>query len=343
MHLDGRTGGLRTAALEDVVTALLGARHAIAVASPTIAFAIAYRAAGVPAGSTVVTTSVVDPTAVRAAVTNGLRPRFIEVDARGHLATAALAEHVALHGTPGVIVASHWAGHPCDTAALAAQAPGAFVVEEVLDTLGAVGADGRPVGAPGAATVTIVGLHPVRGSGPAQAALLVTDDDGVAMHCRALRHACAEHRLSELYGTLGAIQLGRLPGLVDLRARLATTFMATLREHSLVTPILPTTAAASSWVTFPVHVPAWARGEFVDRLAAVDIAAQRLPMLLHRHPYFARCADILPAELPATERFAAETVLLPTSAVGEETVVRAAARGLASVGRERDGGEAVAG
>jgi dTDP-4-amino-4,6-dideoxygalactose transaminase len=46
-------------------------------------------------------------------------------------------------------------------------------------------------------------------------------------------------------------------------------------------------------------------------------------MLLHRHPYFRRCADALPAELPGTERFAAETLVLPTSPeLGDERVLR---------------------
>ena len=339
----GAQQGFRTAALEATMAMRLGARHAIAVGSPTVAFVVAYRASGVPAGASVVTTSLADPTVVRAAVASGLRPRFVDVDARGQLAPAALAEHAALRDAPALVVPSHWAGHPCDPAPLAAAAPGTLVVEDAIDALGACHADGRPVGAPPHAGLTVVGIHPVRASAPAQGAVLLTDDEMLAARCRALRDERPEYRLSELHAALATIQLGRLAGFVGLRTRIAARYDAAMTEHPLATPIGPVAGASSAWTTYPLHVPAWARAELLGRLARAGIGGRRVALLLHRHPYFARCADVLPAELPATERFAAETVVLPTSPVLEDAEVRRVVDALAPVASRGADDVAVAG
>ena len=66
-------------------------------------------------------------------------------------------------------------------------------------------------------------------------------------------------------------------------------------------------------------------------------------MLLHRHPYFGRYADVLPAELPGTERFAAETLVLPTSSWPNEDDVPRLAGLRAALGVDDQRGDAVAG
>jgi dTDP-4-amino-4,6-dideoxygalactose transaminase len=334
----------RTLALEEAVAARLAARHAIAVASPMVAFHLAYRAAGHALGATVLTTSLADPTVVRAAVASGYRLRFTDVDARGHLDDAALREHVAVHGAPAMIVASHHAGHPFDVAHLAARAPGALVMEDAIDALGAVAADGRPIGSPRHAALTVVGIHPVRASAPAQGAVLLTDDLTLAVRCRRVRDERAEHRLSELHAALALVELGRLGALVDLRARLATLYDVALAAQPLVTPVAPSPGTRSAWPSYLVRVPAWLRADVHDHLRTRGIAGRRLPMLLHRHPYFGRYADALPAELPATERLAAETLVLPTSTSLDDADVARATEVLAAIGTpDQQSGVALAG
>jgi perosamine synthetase len=302
----------RVATLEDAMADRFGARHAVAVVSPMAAFHLAYRAAGHPVGATILTTSLADPTVVRAAVASGHRLAFADVDPRGHLTPAAVRAHVALRGVPAMVVASHHAGHPCDTAELGAAAPGALVLEDAIDALGAVAADGTPVGCPRRATVAVVGIHPVRAGVPAQGAVLLTDDVTLAARCRRLRDEHAEQRLSELHAALGLVELGRLDAVVDLRARLAAHYDTALAAHPLATPVAPAPGTRSAWAAYLVRVPAWLRADLHESLRALGIGARRLAVLLHRHPFFGRYADVLPAELPVTERFAAEALVLPT-------------------------------
>src|SRR5258705_245353 len=64
-------GTSRLIALEDAMAAPLDARYAIAVTSPMAAFHLAYRALRQPVGTSILTTSLADPTVVRAAVAQG--------------------------------------------------------------------------------------------------------------------------------------------------------------------------------------------------------------------------------------------------------------------------------
>ena len=324
----------RVTALEDAMATRFDARHAIAVGSPMGAFHLAYRAAGQPVGATVLTTSLADPAVVRAAVASGYRLCFADVDERGHLSPEAVRAHVTLRGAPAMIVATHFAGHPCDVASLSAIAGGALVVEDAIDALGAAGADGRLVGSPRHAAMTIVGIHPVRASAPAQGAVLLTDDVTLAARCRHLRDERPEHRLSELHAALALIELGRLSAVVELRARTAAQYDAALGAHPLATPVSPAPGTRSAWASYVVRVPAWLRPDLHEHLRSLGIGGRRLAMLLHRHPYFGRYADVLPAELPATERFAAETLVLPTASWPNEGDVTRVTGLLATLGAD---------
>jgi dTDP-4-amino-4,6-dideoxygalactose transaminase len=312
------TAGSRTAAFEAAVAARIGARHAIAVASSTAAFQIGYRALGLPADATVLATSLADPTVVRSTVACRLRPRFVDVDASGRLTPSAVAAHVALHGEPAVIVPSHFAGHPCDLKSLTAAARTAFVVDDATDAFGAVDAGGRAVGASGVAAMTVLGLGPTRASRLAHGAVIATDDATLAARCRDLREGRAEYRVSELHAALGHLALGRLAATLALRARVAAAYDEALAALALAEPVSPAPGSQSAWAAYPLRVPAWLRAAVVEQLAAWGIGGRRVSLLLHRHPYFGRFADALPAELPATERLAAEVVLLPTADDGDE-------------------------
>ena len=333
----------RVTTLEDAMAERLGARHAVAVVSPMAAFHLGYRAAGLPLGATILATSFADPTVVRAGVANGHRLAFVDVDERGHLSTEALQAQIALRGVPSLIVASHHAGHACETAALGDLGGGALVIEDAVDALGAAAADGRPAGSPRHAAMTVVGIHPVRAGAPAQGAVLLTDDVALAARCRRLRDERVENRLSELHAALALVELGRLARAIELRARLAAEYDAALAAFPLVTPVAPAADTRSAWAAYLVRVPAWLRPELQEHLRAHGISARRLAVLLHRHPYYGRYADVLPAELPVTERIADETLVIPMGTWPSDADVARLAAAVGALARRDSAGVAVAG
>jgi dTDP-4-amino-4,6-dideoxygalactose transaminase len=96
--------------------------------------------------------------------------------------------------------------------------------------------------------------------------------------------------------------------------------------------VAPSPGTRSAWAAYLARVPAWLRGDLLERLRTLGIGGRRLAMLLHRHPYFGRYADVLPAELPMTERFAAETIVLPTGSVAVDGEVLRVSNALAALG-----------
>jgi dTDP-4-amino-4,6-dideoxygalactose transaminase len=324
-------GPARTSALEAAMADRLQATHAVAVSSPMVAFQLAYRAVGAQLGTTMLTSSLADPSVVRAAIASGCRPRFADVDARGHLAAASVHEHVALRGVPAVVVASHHAGHPCDTSAIADATRGALLIEDAVDALGAIAADGRPVGSPRHGGLTVVGIQPVRAAAPAQGAVILTDDVTLAARCRSLRDDRTEYRLSELHAALGLVQLGRIGAVVAERARVVARYAVAMTTHPFAEPVAPAEGTRSAWWSYLVRVPAPRRAALLESLRTLGFAVRDVGVLLHRHPFFGRYADVLPAELPGTERFAAETLVLPTTPARGETTPRTT-DALASIG-----------
>jgi perosamine synthetase len=321
----------RTSALEATMAERLEAAHAVAVSSPMVGFQLAYRAVGPRPDAAVLTSSLADPSVVRAAIATGCRPRFADVDAGGHLSADRVREHVALRGAPGVVVASHHAGHPCDTTAIAAAAAGALLIEDAVDALGAIAADGRPVGAPRHGGLAIVGIRPVRASAPAQGAVLLMDDPILASRCRSLRDERSEHRLSELHAALGLVQLGRIDAIVAERARVVARYAVAMAAHPFATPLMPPPGTRSAWWSYLVRAPVARRTELLESLRTLGFAVRDLGVLLHRHPFFGRYADVLPAELPETERLGAESLVLPTMPVRSDSMLRAT-DALASIG-----------
>ena len=209
------------------------------------------------------------------------------------------------------------------------------MIEDAIDALGAVAAEGRPVGAPAHAAMTVVGIHPVRASAPAQGAVILTDDVTLASRCRRLRDERVEHRLSELHAALALVELGRLATLIEMRARVAAATTPRRLPHPLGDPgRCRRSASHSSWRRTPGPCPAWLRAPTCTSISArtLGIGGRRLAMLLHRHPYFGRYADALPGELAVTERFAAETLVLPTSAPFGDGDVERVTDALATLG-----------
>ena len=333
----------RVSTLEDAMAERLGACHAVAVVSPMAGFHLAYRGLGLPLGATILSTSFADPTVVRAAVASGHRLAFVDVDERGHLSTDALQAHTALRGVPSLIVASHHAGHAYETAALGELAPGALVIEDAVDALGAAAADGRPIGSPRHAAMTVVGIHPVRAGAPAQGAVLLTDDVALAARCRRLRDERVEHRLSELHAALALVELARIGRALELRARLAAEYDGALAAFPLVTPITPAADTRSAWASYLVRVPAWLRADLQEHLRAHGISARRMAVVLHRHPYYGRYADVLPAELPVTERLAAEMLAIPMGTWPSDADVARLAAAIGALARRDSAGVALAG
>jgi perosamine synthetase len=329
------TGGPTLARFEAALAEMVGVRHAIAVSSGTAALHTAYRALGVGADDRVLTSPITFVATANAAVYCGAVPVFADVDARGCLDPDGVAAAVAVGPAPRVVVPVHYAGHPAATAAIAAAAPDAVVVEDACHALGASYQDDgglwRRIGACAHSAMAVFSFHPVKAITTGEGGAVVTNDAGLAARCRRLRdhglernpasadgpwaYALEElgfnYRLTDLQAALGCVQLGRLEGFVARRRALAAAYDAALAALPEVTAVRPAAGTRSAYHLYPVRVPATRRRDVFEALRARGIGVQVHYVPVHLQPFYRRLLGSEAGDLPRAEAFYAEILSLP--------------------------------
>ena len=250
--------GPRVEEFEKAFSSFTGADHAIAVANGTAALHLALLAAGCGPGDEVVVPSLNFVAAANTIEHTGADAVFCDIVGPQELNLDPADVEAAVTPRTKALVVLHYAGYPCDMAAIdevaerhnlvvvedAAHAPGASLNGRMCGTLGRVGCfsffanKNLPVGEGG---------------------LMVTDDDELAARLRLLRshgmttltwdrhcgHASTydvvlpgfNYRLDEVRAAIGLVQLGRLPEENAGRARIAARYRAGLeRQQGLTIP-----------------------------------------------------------------------------------------------------------
>jgi perosamine synthetase len=326
------TGGPTLARFEDALAERLGARHAIAVSSGTAALQVAYRAAGLGEGDSLLTSPITFVATANAAVHCGARVRFADIDGRGALAPPAVARALLEGERPRIVVPVHYAGHPAALEEIAAAAPEAVIVEDACHALGAEYRDAtgvwHPVGRCAHSAMAVFSFHPVKPITTGEGGAVLTNDGLLAARCRRLRdHGLVRDpdtadgpwsyelhelgwnfRLTDLQAALGLVQLGRLDALVARRREIAAGYDRALAAVPGVRPVEPRPGTRSAVHLYPVRVPAGLRRAVFERLRAQGIGVQVHYIPVHLQPFY-RGSD--PGVFPAAEAFYAEILSLP--------------------------------
>ncbi|ARA93327.1 hypothetical protein AWN76_009235 [Rhodothermaceae bacterium RA] len=248
------------AAFEQRMAGVCGTRHAVAVSSGTAALHLIVRALGLGPGDEVLTTPFSFVASANAALYEGARVRFADIDPDTFALDPGQAARALTPATRALLAVDVF-GVPADWPALAALAErhGLHLIDDACEALGAhIG--GRPVGAWGAAAA--FGFYPNKQITLGEGGCITTNDDALAARCRSLRNqgraddARMEHvdlgfnyRLDELSAALGCAQLERLETLLARRAAVAAWYaedLADLAEDLTLPPIRRTAAGAGS-------------------------------------------------------------------------------------------------
>lgn len=158
--------------------------------------------------------------------------------------------------------------------------------------------------------------------------MIVTDDDKFAATCRALRNQGREgmawlahqrlgynFRLSEIHAALGAVQVARLPEILEKRRQVAHWYMDRLMTSKYL--ILPTLDedVVMSWFVFVVRLndlfEAGARDEVMLQLRGAGIGANNYFPPIHLQPYMIEKFGFTPGMFPVTEYVSNRTLALP--------------------------------
>ena len=331
--------GPRVPAFEAAFAARLGAPHACAVSSGTTGLHLALRAVGVGAGEEVVTSPFSFVASANAVLYQDARPVFCDIDpVTLNLDPAAAA--AAITDRTSALLPVHIFGYPADVPAL--ERHGLPIVEDACEALGAVHADGTPVGGRGHPAVFGFYANKQITTGEGGMVVLGSDEHRVRIDAernqgRAPDMGWLDHdrlgfnyRLSDIACALGIAQLERLDDLLAARARVAAWYGEALGrlawERGLGLPCPDTGGDVRGWFVYVVQLPHGVARD-ATLVALLDLGVQSKPYLpaIHLMSFYRARFGHRPGEFPVCEDIAERSLALPFfPAMTQDQVARVA-------------------
>ncbi|MBX5468487.1 MAG: DegT/DnrJ/EryC1/StrS family aminotransferase [Thermoleophilaceae bacterium] len=304
----------------------LGAAHASAVSSGTAGLHLAVRAAGIEAGDEVITTPFSFVASANCVLYEGARPVFCDIDPRTLNLDPRAAEAAVGERTTGILPV-HIFGYPADMPAFEriARERGLWLVEDACEALGAVHADGTPVGARGNSAVFAFYANKQITTG--EGGVVTCGDAAVKERIDSERNQGRvpdmgwldhdrlgfNYRLSELACALGVAQLERLDELLAARARVAALYGEALAGiEGLRLPCPDEGGDRRSWFVYVVQLPRGvARDRAVEELRARGVDSKPYLPAIHLMSFYRERFGHRPGEFPVCEDVAARSLSLP--------------------------------
>jgi len=335
--------GPRLAEFERLFASRLGAPHACAVSSGTAGLHLALRAVGVGAGDEVITSPFSFVASANAAVYEGARPVFADIDPvtlnlDPDAAAAAVAERTR------ALLPVHIFGYPADMDSFEAlaRARGLAIVEDACEALGARHRDGPAVG--GRGNPAVFGFYANKQLTTGEGGMVTLADpalktriDSERNQGRAPDMGWLDHdrlgfnyRLSDIACALGIAQLGRLAEMLAARARVAGWYREALVELAgpssssspgpsiaseagrLALPCEDSGGDERGWFVFVVQVPRGIdRDETVRRLAKLGVQSKPYLPAIHLMSFYRERFGHREGEFPVCEDVASRSLALP--------------------------------
>ncbi|HEX4437173.1 MAG TPA: DegT/DnrJ/EryC1/StrS family aminotransferase [Solirubrobacteraceae bacterium] len=305
---------------------MLGVPHARAVSSGTAGLHLALRAAGVEEGDEVITSSFSFVASANTILYERARPVFAEIDPITLNLDPAVAE-AAITPRTKAILPVHIFGYPADMPAFErlAEKHGLALVEDACEALGAVHADGLPVGGRGHPSVFAFYANKQLTTG--EGGMVALGDAAMSERIDSERNQGRaggmgwldhdklgfNYRLSELACAMGIVQLERLAELLAKRRQVAEAYRQALVDiEGLVLPCEDLGGDVRGWFVFVVQLPAHLkRDEIIHRLAEDGIQSKPYLPAIHLMSFYREGLGGAPGDLPVTERIAESSIALP--------------------------------
>ncbi|MDM7937212.1 MAG: DegT/DnrJ/EryC1/StrS family aminotransferase [Cyanobium sp. CZS 48M] len=339
-------GGATIARFEQQFAEAVGVPHAIGCNSGTDALVLALRGLGIGEGDEVITSSFSFFATAEAISAVGATPVFVDVEESTYLIDLERIE-AALTPATKAVMPVHLFGRPVDMERLGqiAAAHQLLVIEDCAQATGASWA-GRPVGGWGDAGC--FSFFPTKNLGAAGDGGAVTCRDPqlaarireLAVHGMPRRYLHTSlgynSRLDAMQAAVLSVKLPHLPGWVERRQQLASTYRSELADlQGLVLPAAG--PGGHSWNQFVVRIPRCPSAQAgcgggcqpssdsatygLPESCCRDWLKQTLaeagvntiiyyPIPIHRQPAYAQLG-YGPGSLPITERLTAEVLSLP--------------------------------
>jgi perosamine synthetase len=332
--------GPRVGEFECAFAARVGAPHASAVSSGTAGLHLALRAVGVEAGDEVVTSPFSFVASANAALYEGARPVFADIDPvtlnlDPRAAAAAVTERTK------ALLPVHIFGYPADMPAFEELAArhGLGIVEDACEALGARHADGTAVG--GRGNPAVFGFYANKQITTGEGGMVTLADpelkariDSERNQGRAPDMGWLDHdrlgfnyRLSDIACALGSAQLARLDEMLGARAKAAGLYREALGAiEGLELPCDDRNGDIRGWFVFVVQLPLDADRDGVIRdLAERGVQSKPYLPAIHLMSFYRERFGHRPGEFPVCEELAKRSLALPFfPGIAEDEVGRVA-------------------
>ena len=254
--------GSRVPAFEQAFAARLGVPHASAVSSGTAGLHLALRAVGVEEGDEVVTSPFSFVASANSILYERARPVFADIDPVTLNLDPAAAQ-AAITDRTKALLPVHIFGFPADLPAF--ERLDLPLVEDACEALGAMHADGRPVG--GRGHPAVFGFYANKQLTTGEGGMVTLGDaamkqriDSERNQGRAPDMGWLDHdrlgfnyRLTDIASAIGLVQLARLDGMLADRARAAGWYREALADvEDLSLPCPDAGGDVRGWFVLPL-------------------------------------------------------------------------------------------
>jgi perosamine synthetase len=337
---------------EQAFAACVGASFGCAVSSGTAGLHLALRAVGVCDGDEVITSPFSFVASANVALYERARPVFADIDPVTLNLDPAAAGAAVSERTRAVLPV-HIFGYPADLPAF--ERLGLPIVEDACEALGAVDAEGVPIG--GRGHPAVFGFYANKQLTTGEGGMVVLRDahlkkrlDSERNQGRAPDMDWLDHdrlgfnyRLSDVACALGLAQLERLDSLLEGRARVAGWYGEALGGiEGLSLPCPDTGLARRGWFVYVVQLPRGVdRDETVRALTARGVPSKPYFPAVHLMSFYRERFGHHEGEFPVCEDVAARSIALPffpEMSEGQVERVSGALRSVLVVGRAVGGG-----
>jgi dTDP-4-amino-4,6-dideoxygalactose transaminase len=288
----------------------------LAVVSGDVGLIIALKALGLEPESPCFLSDFTFNSTINAALWNGLRPVLVDCDRRTlNMDPERLAEALSRDPRPGVILATHVFGNPCDTDALGRLAAdhGSYVVYDAAHAYGSL-REGRPAGSLG--DVSVFSLSPTKLVTSGEGGLIATPhawltERVVYLRAYGFQHDYESHyagingKMSELHAALGLLCLPTIEDAVLNREKILEQYRSHLGERVAWQHVRPEDRSTYKDISIGLGQR---RSAIETALGAEGVQTKRYFMPLHRMRAYASYAH---PDLHASDAAYDSTLCLP--------------------------------
>lgn len=309
---------------EKTVAEYVGAKYAVAVSSGTAALHLAYLAAGVAYGNSVVTSPITFVATANAAKYCGGDVIFVDINPDTvNMCSAALVDVLSKNKNVRVVAPVHFAGLPCDMVSIkeAADSIGADVIEDAAHALGAVYPSGKRVGSCENSLMTTFSFHPVKAIAAGEGGLITTNDELIYRKLLRLRsHGINKgddpfllgnqsetnglinpwyyemqelgfhYRITDIQCALATSQFKKLDKFIERRRTLVRQYDEAFEGNDVLTPVQSKFRQSSAHHLYILRINypliGVTRAQFITKLRSVGIIPQVHYMPVVLHPYY---------------------------------------------------------